>query len=90
MSLGRKALNRLVVSASDYSREAGVTAMRRLAASPDLDAVFVASDLLASGGARGAASIRKARAGRRGCGWLRRLPHRSGVRPPSDDDPAAA
>lgn len=48
--LGRKALKRLVVSASDYSHEAGVTAMRQLlAASPDIDAVFVASDLLASG-----------------------------------------
>jgi DNA-binding LacI/PurR family transcriptional regulator len=48
--LGRKALKRLVVSASDYSHEAGVHAMRRLlSASPDIDAVFVASDLLASG-----------------------------------------
>jgi DNA-binding LacI/PurR family transcriptional regulator len=60
MFLGRKALNRLVVSASDYSREAGVTAMRRLAASPDLDAVFVASDLLASG-----ALVELRRSGRR-------------------------
>ena len=48
--LGRKALKRLVVSASDYSHAAGVTAMRQLlAASPDIDAVFVASDLLAAG-----------------------------------------
>lgn len=59
--LGRKALKRLVVSASDYSREAGVAAMRRLlAASPDLDAVFVASDLLASG-----ALVELRRSGRR-------------------------
>jgi DNA-binding LacI/PurR family transcriptional regulator len=59
--LGRKALKRLVVSASDYSHEAGADAMRRLlAASPDLDAVFVASDLLASG-----ALMELRRAGRR-------------------------
>lgn len=59
--LGRKALKRLVVSATDYSHEAGVVAMRRLlAASPDIDAVFVASDLLASG-----ALMELRRAGRR-------------------------
>jgi DNA-binding LacI/PurR family transcriptional regulator len=48
--LGDKVEDRLVVAATDYSYEAGVTAMRRLLeASPDVDAVFVASDLLASG-----------------------------------------
>jgi DNA-binding LacI/PurR family transcriptional regulator len=48
--LGRKALKRLVVDASDYSHAAGVTAMRELlAVSPDIDAVFAASDLLAAG-----------------------------------------
>jgi DNA-binding LacI/PurR family transcriptional regulator len=59
--LGRKALKRLVVSATDYSHESGVIAMRQLlAASPDIDAVFVASDLLASG-----ALMELRRAGRR-------------------------
>ncbi|TCC62250.1 hypothetical protein E0H73_16225 [Kribbella pittospori] len=49
-SAGRKALKRLVVSATDYSQEAGRQAMAKLLkASPDLDAVFAASDLLASG-----------------------------------------
>jgi DNA-binding LacI/PurR family transcriptional regulator len=48
--LGRKALKRLVIDAPDYSYDAGTTAMRALlAASPDLDAVFAASDLLAAG-----------------------------------------
>ncbi len=48
--LGRKALKRLVVDAPDYSFAAGATAMRSLlAASPDIDAVFAASDLLAAG-----------------------------------------
>jgi DNA-binding LacI/PurR family transcriptional regulator len=48
--LGRRALKRLVVEAPDYSYEAGVTAMRELlAANPDIDAVFAASDLLAAG-----------------------------------------
>lgn len=48
--LGRRALKRLVVSAGAFSYEAGVAAMRELLErSPDLDAVFVASDLLAAG-----------------------------------------
>jgi DNA-binding LacI/PurR family transcriptional regulator len=48
--VGRKALKRLVVDAPDYSYAAGATAMRELlAASPDIDAVFAASDLLAAG-----------------------------------------
>jgi DNA-binding LacI/PurR family transcriptional regulator len=48
--LGRRALRRLVVEAPDYSYAAGVTAMRELlAANPDIDAVFAASDLLAAG-----------------------------------------
>jgi DNA-binding LacI/PurR family transcriptional regulator len=48
--LGRKALRRLVVDAPDYSYAAGAAAMRELlAASPDMDAVFAASDLLAAG-----------------------------------------
>jgi DNA-binding LacI/PurR family transcriptional regulator len=48
--LGRKALKRLVVDAPDYSFDAGAAAMRQLlAASPDIDAVFAASDLLAAG-----------------------------------------
>jgi DNA-binding LacI/PurR family transcriptional regulator len=47
---GRKALKRLVVDAADYSHAAGVAAMRELlAASPDIDAVFAASDMLAAG-----------------------------------------
>jgi DNA-binding LacI/PurR family transcriptional regulator len=59
--LGRKALKRLVVSVDDYSHEAGVRAMHELLAkSPDLDAVFAASDLLASG-----ALVELRRAGRR-------------------------
>jgi DNA-binding LacI/PurR family transcriptional regulator len=59
--LGRKALKRLAVSATDYSQEAGRQAMERLLkASPDLDAVFAASDLLASG-----ALVALRRAGRR-------------------------
>lgn len=59
--LGRKALKRLVVSASGYSHEAGVQAMHELLAkSPDLDAVFAASDLLASG-----ALVELRRAGRK-------------------------
>ncbi len=48
--LGRKALKRLAVDAPDYSFDAGAEAMRELlAASPDIDAVFAASDLLAAG-----------------------------------------
>jgi DNA-binding LacI/PurR family transcriptional regulator len=48
--LGRRARARLVVEATDYSYAAGVSAMRDLlAASPDVDAVFAASDLLAAG-----------------------------------------
>jgi DNA-binding LacI/PurR family transcriptional regulator len=48
--LGRKALKRLVVHTSDYSFAAGAAAMRELLAeSPDIDAVFAASDLLAAG-----------------------------------------
>jgi DNA-binding LacI/PurR family transcriptional regulator len=48
--LGRRALKRLVVDAPDYSYAAGAAAMRQLlAASPDIDAVFAASDLLAAG-----------------------------------------
>jgi DNA-binding LacI/PurR family transcriptional regulator len=48
--LGRRALRRLVVDAPDYSYAAGAAAMRQLlAASPDIDAVFAASDLLAAG-----------------------------------------
>jgi DNA-binding LacI/PurR family transcriptional regulator len=48
--LGRKAFRRLVVDAPDYSYAAGAAAMRELlAASPDMDAVFAASDLLAAG-----------------------------------------
>lgn len=48
--LGRKALRRLVVDAPDYSYAAGAAAMRELlGASPDMDAVFAASDLLAAG-----------------------------------------
>ncbi|GIF69160.1 LacI family transcriptional regulator [Asanoa ishikariensis] len=48
--LGRKALKRLVVDADDYSHAAGVAAMRSLlATSPDIDAVFAASDMLAAG-----------------------------------------
>lgn len=59
--LGRKALKRLVVSAADYSQEAGRQAMEKLLlASPDIDAVFAASDLLASG-----ALVELRRAGRR-------------------------
>jgi len=48
--LGRRARRRLAVAAPDYSYTAGVTAMRELlAASPDIDAVFATSDLLAAG-----------------------------------------
>lgn len=48
--LGRKARGRLVVHTSDYSFAAGAAAMRQLLAeSPDIDAVFAASDLLAAG-----------------------------------------
>ncbi|MFI6760819.1 LacI family DNA-binding transcriptional regulator [Micromonospora sp. NPDC050417] len=48
--LGRKALRRLVVDADNYSHAAGAAAMRRLlAVSPDIDAVFAASDMLAAG-----------------------------------------
>jgi DNA-binding LacI/PurR family transcriptional regulator len=48
--LGRRALKRLVVETPEYSYDAGATAMRELlAANPDLDAVFAASDLLAAG-----------------------------------------
>ncbi|WP_121191906.1 LacI family DNA-binding transcriptional regulator [Motilibacter peucedani] len=48
--LGRRALKRRIASATDFSIEAGDAAMTDLLArSPDLDAVFVASDLLAAG-----------------------------------------
>ncbi|MEU5875142.1 LacI family DNA-binding transcriptional regulator [Glycomyces sp. NPDC047369] len=47
--LGRKAAKQLVVH-GDYTQAAGEAAMRRLlAAVPDIDAVFVASDLMAAG-----------------------------------------
>ena len=59
--LGRKALKRLVAPVTDYSQEAGRQAMEQLLkANPDLDAVFAASDLLASG-----AFVELRRAGRR-------------------------
>ena len=59
--LGRKALKRLVDPVTDYSQEAGRQAMEQLLkANPDLDAVFAASDLLASG-----ALVELRRAGRR-------------------------
>jgi DNA-binding LacI/PurR family transcriptional regulator len=48
--VGRRALKRLLVDAPDFSYAAGATAMGELlAASPDIDAVFAASDLLAAG-----------------------------------------
>ena len=48
--LGRRTRRKLIASATDYSHQAGDAAMQQLlAASPDLDAVFVASDLLAAG-----------------------------------------
>jgi len=48
--LGERAADHAVVRAGDYSIEAGRTAMARLLRDcPDLDAVFVASDLLAVG-----------------------------------------
>ncbi|GAA4443434.1 LacI family DNA-binding transcriptional regulator [Phytohabitans houttuyneae] len=48
--LGRRATKRLVVHTSDYSFAAGAAAMRELLSeSPDIDAVFAASDLLAAG-----------------------------------------
>ena len=47
--LGRKREDALIATA-DFTYEGGVTAMRRLlAAAPDLDAVFAASDLIAAG-----------------------------------------
>jgi DNA-binding LacI/PurR family transcriptional regulator len=48
--LGRRAPRRRVVSASEYSYAAGEAAMEQLLEqSPDLDALFVASDLVAAG-----------------------------------------
>lgn len=48
--LGRRASARTIVRASEYGIEAGRSAMTQLLAGyPDLDAVFVASDLLAVG-----------------------------------------
>ncbi|MGH3486835.1 MAG: LacI family DNA-binding transcriptional regulator [Actinopolymorphaceae bacterium] len=48
--LGRRALKRLAVCAPDFGYDAGKDAMSDLLeASPDIDAVFAASDLLASG-----------------------------------------
>jgi DNA-binding LacI/PurR family transcriptional regulator len=48
--LGRRTVKRLIVDVPDYSVDAGAAAMRELlAGSPDLDAVFAASDLLAAG-----------------------------------------
>jgi len=59
--LGDAVEDRLVVSSESYSRAAGEAAMARLLESaPDLDAVFVASDLMAAGAL---ATLR--RAGRR-------------------------
>jgi DNA-binding LacI/PurR family transcriptional regulator len=59
--LGEEAEDRLVVTSEAYTRAAGEAAMERLLASaPDLDAVFVASDLMAAGAL---AALR--RAGRR-------------------------
>jgi DNA-binding LacI/PurR family transcriptional regulator len=48
--LGRRVRERLIVEAPTYSHRSGEEAMaRRLQRAPDLDAVFVASDLLAAG-----------------------------------------
>jgi len=48
--LGARVPQRLIASAADWSHAAGEAAMTELlAASPDLDAVFVGSDLLAAG-----------------------------------------
>jgi DNA-binding LacI/PurR family transcriptional regulator len=48
--LGRRALKRLTFCAPDFGYDAGRHAMRELLdASPDIDAVFAASDLLAAG-----------------------------------------
>ncbi|MFI5897157.1 LacI family DNA-binding transcriptional regulator [Actinoplanes sp. NPDC051513] len=48
--LGRRATGRVVARSAEYSIEAGRNAMTQLLSScPDLDAVFVASDLLAVG-----------------------------------------
>jgi DNA-binding LacI/PurR family transcriptional regulator len=48
--LGPDVPDRMIASAADWSHAAGVTAMTRLLeTAPDLDAVFVASDLLATG-----------------------------------------
>jgi DNA-binding LacI/PurR family transcriptional regulator len=49
--LGSRVPKRMIVAARDWSHAAGEAAMTELlAASPDLDAVFVGSDLLAAGG----------------------------------------
>ncbi len=48
--LGRRATRSRIVSAAEYSELAGEAAMKELLShAPDLDAVFVASDLLAAG-----------------------------------------
>lgn len=48
--LGRRAPKRRIVNAAEYSHAAGEAAMEQLLEqSPDLDAVFIASDLLAAG-----------------------------------------
>ena len=67
-ALGGEYDERLVVT-GDYSQASGLQGMQRLlAAAPDLDAVFVASDVMASGRGRGAAA-RPAGASRTTCRW---------------------
>jgi DNA-binding LacI/PurR family transcriptional regulator len=77
---------RLVVH-GDYSRASGEAGMQRLlTVAPDLDAVFVASDLMAAGGDRACGAARPAGHRRR---RLRRLTDRGRHPPSADNDPPA-
>ncbi len=82
---------RSIVAVGDFTRESGDQAMRQLLADdPRLDAVFVASDVMALGALAGAAQGRPAGPGRRRGGRLRRHRqrplHRAGAHhgPPAD------
>ena len=84
------AFDERLVAEGDYSRASGVRAMGELLdRAPDLDAVFVANDMMAAGCARRAARARHPRARRRRRGGLRRRPDRDprGARA-HDDAPA--
>ena len=88
--LGRKASSKLVAH-GDWTQASGERAMTELLErAPDLDAVFVASDLMAAGALTTLRAAGRAVPGRRGGGRVRRLLGGHLHPPAADHDPAAA